>query len=286
MLHHFDMVDYAARRMADDTYFHTNCALCERPITNLVERYGLAGKSVLSIGAGDGFEEYWMARAGCRLTLVDIATGAPTYFAKPGADRYFVSDADTFISSAAETFDVVYASSFHPDEIRRGEVQRNFQHRSGTLSRVIFGTWPPGTEPYSATLVNAFRLAKPGGLLIFQHYYGSPCPIESPFYLSAVAAQFRAYGAELVEAHTTRKPSNLLHIVAGRFDRAAAKRMRPALSAPLRSFHGRYPDRAVTADPMRCYPRSIETVTAAAIKLAGRASRELRQRLRRAVPHV
>src|SRR5689334_12153240 len=65
--------DFFDRRAeSGDDAFGRLIARCEEPIKQLIARYDLAGKSVLSIGAGEGFEEVWFARAGCPLTLIDI----------------------------------------------------------------------------------------------------------------------------------------------------------------------------------------------------------------------
>ena len=44
---------------------------CKAPMQGLVQRYGLAGKPVFSLGAGATFEEWWFADANCALTLLD-----------------------------------------------------------------------------------------------------------------------------------------------------------------------------------------------------------------------
>jgi len=42
-----------------------------RGMQQVIERYGLRRKSVISFGAGRGFDEYWLFAAECRLMLVD-----------------------------------------------------------------------------------------------------------------------------------------------------------------------------------------------------------------------
>ena len=54
---------------------------CKPTIGELICRYDLNNRKILSLGAGAAFEEYWMANAGCELTLVDISPEIETYVA-------------------------------------------------------------------------------------------------------------------------------------------------------------------------------------------------------------
>src|SRR5262249_15145029 len=148
---------------------------CQPTINNLIERYGLHGKSVLSIGAGEGHEEYTLNTAGCRLTLNDVNPAFEAYLKRlspvtpqhPKALVFSNEDAGEFVRRCDPgTFDVLYVSSLHPDEIRREEIQMNFvvQHEGTNIQRGI--TWPKGTEPYLQMLMDAFMTVKSGGLII------------------------------------------------------------------------------------------------------------------------
>lgn len=63
-----------------------NTAMCEAAIRQLVDRYELAGKDTLSIGAGRAVEEYWMGKAGRRLRPSTADT--PMHRSRPMSSRY------------------------------------------------------------------------------------------------------------------------------------------------------------------------------------------------------
>jgi hypothetical protein len=39
---------------------------------NVIGRYGLVGLRMLSVGAGNGHEEWWLLKNGCRVDLLDL----------------------------------------------------------------------------------------------------------------------------------------------------------------------------------------------------------------------
>jgi SAM-dependent methyltransferase len=267
-------------RRADgiDNAFGRLIATCEEPIKQLIARYDLAEKSVLSIGAGEGFEEVWFARAGCPLTLVDInpSIGAfcaslPPAAGEPGAFTYVIADAEDYVATATNLFDVLYVSSFHPDELRREELQ-------GPAGR-----WPAGEDPYHLALMRAASLLKPGGLAIFQHYRGGVNIAVQPNYLDDVRRQFRRHGLAPLEAYTFRSSPKYLLLVAvkGRHDDAAALGRSFQRRSSISEFHGRFPG-PERKRAMRIYSAAGLAVSQSAELAAWQTSTRILATLRRA----
>src|SRR4051812_9058538 len=75
-------------------------------VAQLVDRYDLAGKSMLSIGAGIGLEEMAMLQCGVRsMTMLDsdesgtLGHFLPTVSAPDGAATYFLGDIEDGLSA-------------------------------------------------------------------------------------------------------------------------------------------------------------------------------------------
>jgi hypothetical protein len=252
-----DIRSYArARAAAGDSTFAKNMALCKKPIEQICNRYQLRGKHVLSLGTGDGFEECWMAPAN-RLTMVDISdsvaafkeaargTGTP-------ADRYFVADAHDFIGQCQETFEVLYVSSFHPDELRREAIQTDFRKMRSPDEADNYITWKAGTPAYHHIIEDALDLVKPDGLIILQHYRGGIDITANPQYVDDIVWQFARHGVHLVELHHFRESPMHLLVTARRCSKAGIQQFRSWLKGrpPITTFHGRY-DNPLNQDILR-----------------------------------
>lgn len=150
-----------------------NIAMCEAAIRQLVDRYELASKDILSIGAGRTFEEYWMGKTGCRLTRVDLdldtvarleehLLSLPPALAAPETLSYVIGDALEYCKSAAfAKFGVLYVSSLHPDEIRREEIQKTFIAERTEVAGQSYLTRPRGTRPYHYSRLATHRRLRP-----------------------------------------------------------------------------------------------------------------------------
>ncbi|MCX7144307.1 MAG: hypothetical protein NT123_25405 [Proteobacteria bacterium] len=212
--------------------------MVERPIKQLVARYHLAGKSILSLGAGAAFEEYWMSQAGARLTLNDL--DAAHGHIRPYLETLPAGDLTYYLEDAAETIrfverhDVLYVSSFHPDEIRREEIVARH------------GGWPIGESPYHELLLNAMGCVKPNGLVIFQHYRGGVDPSTSPHYILAVRDALNVRGITLADAYVFRQAPTKLLIVGFRGEP-------PDFGPEITEFHGRYPYEWIRRDVVKVY---------------------------------
>lgn len=228
-----------------------NVELCREPMLNLIGRYDLCAKSVLSIGSGDGHEEYWFWRNRCRLTFVDnnprfeeYLAGLPLSKNAEDAIDFHLSDADDFLKETPEnTFDAVYVSSFHPDEIRREQIQEAFRLVRSAEDTANYITWPPDELPYLHTLIDAIHTVKPGGLVIFQHYRGGVDITYNLHYLPLVRKQLESRGAELLEVYYFAKSPAIQLIVGMKAGQTTAREfLRSNQENPeIRTFHGRYP---------------------------------------------
>jgi hypothetical protein len=239
--------------------------LTRSAINGLIDRYGLAGKAILSLGSGRAFEEYWFHMRGCRLTLNDLDEvdhGVEGYLKTlVPSDReefiYYIEDADRTLARFPDGhFDALYVSGFHPDEVRREGIQENFRQTRTEEEAANYVTWPADAEPYADTLVNAPGKVKPGGIAIFQHYRGGVYLDNNPHYIESVRRQFRGHGAELLEAYAFRKsPCHILAIAYRGTTAEAETFAQDALNdrAEIRTFHGRYQDAAIKEDVVKVF---------------------------------
>lgn len=246
---------------------------CEPTIGQLICRYNLNNKKILSLGAGAGFEEYWMANAGCELTLVDISPEIETYVASLPLEAeaptltYVFADAGVYVSSLPEPeFDILYVSSFHPDELRREQIQAEFCKTRTAEQARLYVTWPAATNPYHESIVKAFTTVKEGGLIILQHYRGGAYLSHNAHYLRDMANQLHGRGAILLEVFCFRRsPAHALVVACKTRDDATARtlmqdlRKRPTIT----TFHGRYHDIGIKTDVVKVFELENSTTSVA-----------------------
>lgn len=199
----------------------TNSQLCEKPITQLIDRYDINSKSVLSIGPSYGHEEYWFHRkGGCSLTFIDIDEShtIEDYLKKISLQAegshlvYGIGDASDLSMDGSQRFDVCYFSSFTPDmlknrkvadRISKSSVRRAFDRLSRKSDASYSGgPWPDNEEPLSnlTSRILRYSLKSDGGLLLYQSY-GSNVDARTPGYLSAIRKQLLAIGIFLLETY-------------------------------------------------------------------------------------
>lgn len=253
---YFEGLPRGVRFSSSETWTGTaeNILRCSEPIRQLVSRFGLVGKTVLSLGAGTGFEEATMYRLGCRVILNDLDVphhGIEPYLrsltSSPGGDLTFhIEDAAQTISRYENEIDVLYVSSFHPDEMRRADIQeehlsRRFPPRTRQiLSRVVrrlpVVSWPTDADPYCPLLMDALSTVRSEGLVIFQHYCSGVNFKKDPHYLGALGRQLAQNGCVLLEAYCYRSNPSIQLIVGRKASGRAVN------GPPSTMFHGRYPD--------------------------------------------
>jgi hypothetical protein len=230
----------------------------------LVERYGITGKSVLSVGAGSGEEERRFAPSN-DLLLIDIdeqrsiLSRIKTLPQKPGLS-YWIGDAGELEAELGH-YDVVYFSSFTPDEIRRDKILRTnvAAHRQ----------WSMDDEPFHPVVMSYASRLKVDGILLVQSYYGGIDTAYEPHFLGACQLQLHKAGLSLLEVHRFEYFRGVALYTAVK----GPPRLPPIKS--LSQFHGRAKAERVE----RIFPSGM--VQQAATSKIKRAAQHLRELIRR-----
>jgi hypothetical protein len=197
---------------------HPRDADIGRAVGELIARYGIRNRRILSLGGGISREERYLAELGPNdVTVIDLdqpnGNIEPALRqAPPGAMRYFIGDA---LEPWNEPFDVLYLSSFYPDEMRRHELL--------TARRV----WPADADPFHPAVMGHAEKLPPGGWMFIQSIGYSLDVSYHPNYLPACVAQLDRHGLRLVEVHRFTVSKGVMLY--------AAIKLGPALT----TFHGR-----------------------------------------------
>jgi hypothetical protein len=210
----------------------------EAAVSQLAKRYGIKGKSVLSLGGGTGIEEYYLWQHANRLTIVDIdENGAIEPMLKKlerGDLHYIVDDADKVEFS--EQFDVLFMSSFTPDELRRSDI---IQQRDGETFRRMLELnagaweWPWWEDPFHPIVMRFACNLREGGTMIVQSYCGGLDAADHRYYLWACDRQLAAIGMRLLEIYRFGNTTGAMLYI------AAKGHPDWPLFPPITCFHGR-----------------------------------------------
>lgn len=210
-------------------------------ISQLIQRYDLRGKKVLSLGAGIAREERWLAElGGNELTAIDIdehKSLEPLLESckESGTLKYIIGDA--LIEKDFPITDILYMSSLLPDEMRRFQIATNpnkFDWLLKTLLRIDRLQWPIWRGPIHPEVMKLARLVSPGGLLINQSYAYSLDAKHHVRYLDALRFQMRRNSFRLLEVHRFTETVGVMLYVAQRRGGAPIR-----FGRPLTTFHGR-----------------------------------------------
>lgn len=232
-------------------------------MANVIDRYDLGRKSVLSVGSAEGREEFWFYKSGCTLTFLDklqdddghdigFESGVfkrLTQMAKNEDVRepltFVVDDFRAFLTRSEweERFDVVYFSSLAPDELRRERISVDYvNNRRPGDNR----SWPRQAEPFLKEVLDYGRFLKPGGFFIVQSYRGGPCLTTNPHYIPQAVQQMKQHGLWVNELHYfTQGPG--CYLIAATKGGPTDLGGRP----PIKCFHGRYGDEGMARDVTR-----------------------------------
>lgn len=206
-------------------YFVSSHARCHKPMVQLIERYRLQNKTVLSVGAAFGHQEYCFHEYGCSLTLCDIDEGhtIEPYLKtlKEGDLTFALGDARDL---DAGKFDVVFFSGFTPNEL---------ENRHKSKIRRFIGRQAWHDRPFIDVVIGIVdrSLAK-GGFLIYQSY-GSHVDARRPEYIQAVKKQLQSLDIKLVDVYYYESHPHVHLIVGLRADNV------PEFSHEITAFHGR-----------------------------------------------
>jgi hypothetical protein len=219
------------RVSADDFYrvFSEEAPRIDACMGELIERYDIRGKSVLSIGAGAAREEQQFALAGNDLLLIDIDEQGSLQMRLQEMQEsrgleYWIGDATEF-EQGVGTHDVVYLSGFTPDEARRSAIVKN--------NAGVGRSWNPLVDPFHPVVMQYAASLRDNGLLIIQSYCGSIEIGWNPDYLSACRRQLGEAGLHLLEIHRFRDAYGVLLYT------AVKGKSRIAPATKISKFHGR-----------------------------------------------
>ena len=240
-----------------------NRDLCKDAMLGLVHRYDLSGKNVLSLGAGEAFEESWFYNSDCTLTLNDINLSFTPAVCQGSGLTFYHGDAGAALVDIPDgRYDLLYVSSFHPDEIRRETIQADFVAQQTEDQAAHYITWPDDELPYSETLNDALAKIRDGGLVIFQHYRGGVCVDTNPHYIDEIEKQFQSAGVQLLEVYTFRRSTPHLLVVGYKGDASHALEFSKSLQArpEIKTFHGRYGDKEISTDVVKVFELANEHI--------------------------
>jgi hypothetical protein len=210
----------------------------EASVAQIASRYGIKGKSVLSLGGGTGTEEHYFWKHGNQLTIVDIDEHGqiePVLKTLAGGNlHYIVEDANKVEFS--EKFDVLFLSSFTPDELRRSAI---IQQRDGEMfERMLelnggIWEWPWWENPFHPLVLRFARNLRDGGTMIVQSYCGGLDAGDHGYYLWACDRQLAEIGMRLLEVYRFASTTGTMLYVAAKGSPSWP------LFPPITMFHGR-----------------------------------------------
>jgi hypothetical protein len=271
-LYKFSHLEYFTGYKTDQS-FERDRKKVRDAVNQLIARYNIRDKQVLSIGPGMGYEEYWFYESKCQLRLVDFdetKTIEPYLNTLKPSDnshcmKYFIGDAKDYYLQYKEKFDICYFSSFTPDERRRGGIRNKYLSKPPLFHRVIkylsrllyLGylvnktpylkkvcrySWPQNANPFHDLVISITQdFLENGGLFIYQSYCDGVDIQSNPHFIKLARKQLRTIGVELLEVYNfTQGPANCL-MVGVKASEKEAKVFADKISAnpALTKFHGR-----------------------------------------------
>ena len=206
--------------------------LSEESMNQIINRFDIKSKTILSVGSGRAFEEFWFYKNNCKLTLVDL--DEHDSFKKklekiPNTEsvetlRYITDDANNLKKYTDEKFKIVYFSSFTPNELRNRDVCWIYKKPYlGRLIDKIFRktnlnfkslSWPKDKKPFIDIIEKLLEnhLAD-GGLFIFQSY-ASGVMSNDLTYIDCIKQQLESIDIKLLEVYCFNAYPNI-HLIIG-----------------------------------------------------------------------
>jgi len=246
--------------------FSKNVKYVKVPIQQLVQKYQIKNKKILSIGPAVGSEEYWFWDNGNSLTFIDIDQGnviEPFLKVLPQKTSdcltYYIGNAYDYSDNKFQgRFDVCYCSSFAPDELRRKEILKEYSrfNLNVFIARVIrklikvlkikkyirIENWPKNENPIMDLIINYVdEYLEMGGIFI-QQEYGYPIDFRSnPHAIVLIKRQLDKIGVQLLRIYSFKEKylSNLIVGYRGTREDALAflETIKPV--PDINIFHGR-----------------------------------------------
>lgn len=200
----------------------------KKAMIQLIDKYNIKNKSVLSVGPGLGYEEYWFNENNCQLTFIDIdETKSIEPYLKTVPDgeglTYILEDAREAIEILGKKYDICYFSGFTPDEIYRRDIQNEYYKSLQKMNFILLiiryillklhllgRSWPKYRDPFSSLVINISRNAlKNGGLFILQSYYAGIDIKVNPHFVKLVKKQLSRAGISLLNIYYFKESSDV-----------------------------------------------------------------------------
>lgn len=207
----------------------------------LINRFNIRNKSILSLGGGICAEERHFQRAENRVTIIDIdesgsLNGLLTTL-NEGPSEYIIADATSQVLQKSKKYDLLFLSSFTPDELRRDQVLRNPDEiTKKQMSDLNFGNyeWPIWIAAFHPSVYTYLRHIKDDGRLIIQSYAGGMDVTYHRYYLTIVRNDFKNYGLILEEVYRLENQPGVMMYVARKHKTKSPSHF------PSTGFHGRF----------------------------------------------
>ena len=235
------------RILAENPHIH-RIDRCSRPITELMRRLNIHDMEILSVGSGEGHEEFWFARNRNRLTLLDANPEFAERLMRKAGEKtettldFIIADIQDYLESPRQ-YDICYISSLHPDEMYRRQTLQS-GHTSARHSRdeSAGNIWPDDQLPLLPYVPKCATLVKDDGWFIYQSYASGCSVTENPHFLDMLCRQLEEEGLYVAETWYFQFDPCYFLIVAKKASPLSAKAVEYELSArpPLTTFHGRH----------------------------------------------
>jgi len=237
--------------------FEKHKELCREPMNQLIKKYNLHSKKVLSIGPGLAFEEYWFFKNGGSLTFIsdqEIFSNSKINLEKQNNHlAYIIDDAKNFKNYLTDTFDVVYFSSFPPNELTNRTIRHKYQFsivRRGLnlLSRktkINFlqkqWTWPHNEKPFIDFVMEIMETVLGTGGLVIHQSYASDIDTRSINYIDRVKEQLDSINIRLLAVYYFIDRPHVKLIIGYKNNLSEAIKFATKIknNPEINSFHGR-----------------------------------------------
>lgn len=237
----------------------------------LISRYDLSQSDILSIGPGDAQQEYWFYKSGCDLTFIDIdehgviVAKLDDITEKSDADdippnertlTYIIGDARRAPEWLRKNFDVLFISSFTPDEFYRSKLLEDAKRESWLPNLLCGSFWLENKAPLSPIMGEFLEtgLSKNGLFVLLTYAQGTE---TSTFFLCAMRDQLREQNIQLLEVYSLVSSPGVCLFIALKGDENDAQQAIKTLGdrSEIDDIHGRSP---LSHDAVKIFEYGIE----------------------------
>lgn len=206
--------------------------LAKEPMNQLISRFNINSKTVLSVGSGLAFEEFWFYKSNCKLTLIDLDQHGSfsnelkkiLHTKSNNTLRYITDDANNLKEYLDEKFNVVYFSGFTPNELRNRTIRWIYKkpYLGRPINKILKKTnlhfeslsWPKNKKPFIDLVEKILdNSLDAGGLFIFQSY-ASGVIANDEIYIDCIKKQLESIKARLLEVYCFNGYPNIHLIIA------------------------------------------------------------------------